>query len=142
MKTVAFAIVALVLLGPVVGWAQTTTTPAPATPRSPAAPAPAPGVGTPSGAPGGTDTAAPRAQTPATPNAPGEAAGGPRIFGLHPVAAIIIGLVILGVIIALVSGRRRDRDVAVETRIEPGPDDRPLGMTESELERERRRRAS
>ena len=60
-----------------------------------------------------------------------------------PLVAVIFGLIILGVIIALMAGRRRDRDVAVDTRIDtPLPPERPLGTTESDLERERRRRAS
>jgi hypothetical protein len=53
----------------------------------------------------------------------------------------LLGLIVLGVIIALIASRRRDRDVVIETRTDVGLD-RPLGTTESEIERERRRRAS
>jgi hypothetical protein len=178
-------LIAFVLVGPVVGWAQTppagqppagsppatspaqpggaggtTTVPDSTTPKSPA-PAPpgstapaAPGSSAPA-TPGSTapatpgssapDTAAPRAQTPGTPATPGDRAADTdnRILGLSPLAATILGLVVLGLIVALMVGRRRDRDVIVESRVDAGVGpDRPLDTYESEIERERRRRAS
>jgi hypothetical protein len=82
---------------------------------------------------------------PGTP-APGDRAeaGDGRIFGLSRGAAILIGVIVLAVIIGLIAtAGRRDRDVAVETRTDIRTDD-PLGRTtpESDIERERRRRAS
>jgi hypothetical protein len=151
MKTLVIAIAALALLAPVAGWAQSSPAQAPAAPpasTSPAPPAP--------GRPPATvpDSTTPRAQTPGTPDAtaprtpgapavPGDRVADGRIFGLSPLAAIIFGLVILGVIIALMAGRRRDRDVVVDTRVDATlPPERPIATTESEIERERRRRAS
>ena len=84
--------------------------------------------------------------TPGTP-APGDRAeaGDGRIFGLSRGAAILIGIVVLAVIIGLIAtAGRRGRDVVVESRTEIRPGDEPMGRTtyESEIERERRRRAS
>ena len=63
--------------------------------------------------------------------------------GMSLLAWVLLGLIVLGMAIALFAGRRRDRDVMVDTRVDTGlPLDRPLGTTESEIERERRRRAS
>jgi hypothetical protein len=153
MKTVVIAIATLALLGPALAGAQSPTPqtpPAAQTPPAPATPPPAPGSpSTPA-----PDPAQPRTQAPGTPGAPAPRApdapaapadgvpGEGRIFGLSPLVAVIFGLIILGVIIALMAGRRRD-DVAVDTRIDaPLPPERPLGTPESEIERERRRRAS
>jgi hypothetical protein len=150
MKTVVIAIATLALLGPALAGAQSSapqTPPAAQTPPAPATPPPAPGSpSTPA-----PDPAQPRTQAPGTPGAPAprapdapadRAPGEGRIFGLSPLVAVIFGLIILGVIIALMASRRRD-DVVVDTRIDtPLPPERPLGTTESEIERERRRRAS
>jgi hypothetical protein len=145
MKTFVIAIATLALLAPALAGAQS---PTPQTQPAPATPPPAPGSpSTPA-----PDPAQPRTQPPATPDAtaprapgtPGDRVEGEgRVFGLSPLVAVIFGLIILGVIIALLAGRRRDRDVVVDTRIDaPLPPERPLGMPESEIERERRRRAS
>jgi hypothetical protein len=145
MKTLVTVMAMLVLLAPVVAGAQGTSPQAPPSPQTPSVP------GSPSTAP---EPIPPRAQAPRTPDAttprtpdavaPGDRVeDGGRIFGLSPMAAVIAGLVILGVIIALVASRRRDRDVVVDTRADVGfPPERPLGTPESEIERERRRRAS
>jgi hypothetical protein len=152
MKTLVIAIATFALLAPALAGAQTPppqAPPAPAAPAAPPAPAPAPGApATPA-----PDATTPRAQTPGTPDAttprtpdpaPGDTVTGDgRILGMSPLVAVIFGLIVLGVIVALLAGRRRDRDVVVDTRVDAGlPPDRPLGMTESEIERERRRRAS
>jgi hypothetical protein len=150
MKLLVIAIATLVLLAPALAGAQGTTPQTSPAPSAPATPPPAPG----SPSTPGTDPASPRSQVPATPDTAPPAPGAPtapgdrgqgdgRILGLSPLVAVIFGLIILGVIIALMAGRRRDRDVAVDTRIDtPLPPERPLGTTESDLERERRRRAS
>jgi 2-oxoglutarate dehydrogenase E2 component (dihydrolipoamide succinyltransferase) len=151
MKTLVIAIATLVLLAPALAGAQNPPPQAPQAPAAPAAPAPAPGApSTPA-----PESTTPRAQTPATPDSaaprapdapavPGDRVEGEgRILGLSPLVAVIFGLIVLGVIIALVASRRRDHDVVVETRVDtPLPPERPLGMPESEIERERRRRAS
>jgi hypothetical protein len=150
MKTLVIAIATLALLAPGLAGAQN---PAPQTAPAPPAPAtPPPAPGSPSTP--APDPAAPRTQTPATPDAtaprapdatvPGDRVEGDgRILGLSPLVAVIFGLIILGVIIALLAGRRRNRDVVVQTPVDtPLPPERPLGMPESEIERERRRRAS
>jgi len=158
-----FVLVALVLVGPVVGWAQS-----PPSGQAPAGSSPASAPAQP-GAPSATtpgttvpDSTTPPTQAPATPGGTvpdtttAQTPGGPgmptdrpadaenRILGLSPLVATILGLAILGLIIALVVGRgRRDRDVIVDSRVEPGVGpDRPLDTYESEIERERRRRAS
>jgi 2-oxoglutarate dehydrogenase E2 component (dihydrolipoamide succinyltransferase) len=156
MKSFVIAIATLALLAPALAGAQSPAPPAPqAPPASPAPPAPAtpPAPGSPSTpapdpaqprtpAPATPDATAPRApDAPAAPGARVEGEG--RVFGLSPLVAVIFGLIILGVIIALLAGRRRDRDVVVDTRIDaPFPPERPLGTPESDIERERRRRAS
>jgi hypothetical protein len=142
MKTVSAALTVLFLgaslmLAPT-GWAQTSAPPASQTapkatdqPSSPSGSVTTPpsGSGTSTApAPPGTSTAPAR---PGSPGAPGTAPGtatdpaGPRgdttvaddgtIFGMSRTAAIILGLVVLGIIVALVSMSRRDRDI-VETR--------------------------
>jgi hypothetical protein len=148
------AIATLALLAPALAGAQSPTPqtpPASQAPPAPATPPPAPGSpSTPA-----PDPAQPRTPAPATPDAtaprapdapaaPGDRVEGEgRVFGLSPLVAVIFGLIILGVIIALLAGRRRDRDVVVDTRIDaPFPPERPLGTPESDIERERRRRAS
>jgi hypothetical protein len=78
-----------------------TSTPAPAQPGSPGGPATSPGTGT--------------ATDPARPRGDATVADDGTIFGMSRTAAIILGLVILGIIVALVSMSRRDRDV-IETR--------------------------
>jgi hypothetical protein len=156
MKTLVIAIATLVLLAPALVGAQNPPPQAPAAPSAPAAPPatpPAPAPGSPSTP--APESTTPRAQPPATPDsaaprAPGAPAvpgdrveGDGRILGLSPLVAVIFGLIILGVIIALLAGRRREPDVVVDTRVDtPLPPERPLGMPESEIERERRRRAS
>jgi hypothetical protein len=169
MKMIATLLIAvLALLGPAVAGAQTTTapaapettkpptandpaattSPAPATP-APATPAPAtPGSEPRPGAMPGTpapDATAPRAQAPGTAGGITESTRDDgRVFGLSPWAAVIGGLVVVGLLMALLAGRgRRDRDVVVESRMDARlTDDRPVGTHESEIERERRRRAS
>jgi hypothetical protein len=155
MKTLVIAIATLILLAPALAGAQNPppqappATQAPAAPATPPAPAPAPGAPS---APGPESTT-PRAQTPARPGSTApRAPGAPavpsdrvegEILGMSPLVAVIFGLIVLGVIIALLASRRRDHDVVVETRVDtPLPPERPFGMPESEIERERRRRAS
>jgi hypothetical protein len=66
-----------------------------------------------------------------------------RVVGLGPMAAVIVGLVVLGLIVALMAGRRRrDGDVVIDSRMDALGPDRPLDTYESEIERQRRRRAS
>jgi hypothetical protein len=58
---------------------------------------------------------------------------------------VILGVVVVAIIIALVamSGRRREDEVLTDTRVETRRvGEPPVGTYESEIERERRRRAS
>lgn len=149
MKALTMLVLTSLVLLPALGWAQS----APATPdasrppgvsgQAPAAPSPsAPAPGQPRGT--APETTAPQAQTPSTPVPGDRVPDDGRIFGLSRMAAIILGLVVLGLIVALTAGRRRrDHDVVLDSRVDTrlGPD-RPLDTYESEIERERRRRAS
>jgi hypothetical protein len=151
MKALALLVLTSLVLLPALGWAQSAPAtpdatrppavsgqaPAGSSPSSPPAPAPVPpGTSTP-------QTTAPRAETPGT--VPGDRVPDDgRVLGMGPMAAIVLGLVVLGLIVALTAGRRRrDRDVVLDSRVDSrlGPD-RPFETYESEIERERRRRAS
>jgi hypothetical protein len=146
MKTVSAALTVLFLgaslmLAPA-GWAQTSAPPAaqtapkatdqPSSPSGSVTTPPPSGSGTSTapaspgtsatdparpGSPGGPATAPGTATDPARPRGDATVADDGTIFGMSRTAAIILGLVILGIIVALVSMSRRDRDV-VETRTE------------------------
>jgi hypothetical protein len=155
MKALTMLVLTSLVLLPALGWAQSAPAPpdasrppgvsgqAPAAPSpAPAAPSsPAPAPGQPGTAPG---TTAPQAQTPSTPVPGDRVPADGQVSGLSPMAVIILGLVVLGLIVAFTVGRRRrDHDVVLDSRVDTrlGPD-RPLDTYESEIERERRRRAS
>jgi hypothetical protein len=86
-------------------------------PSTAAPSAPAPSTTPPSKtAPDTTTPSSPGAATSSEGRIPGDQAGDGRIFGMNRTTAVVLGLVILGIIVALVAMSRRDREV-VETRV-------------------------
>lgn len=133
MRRFSVALTALLLgaslaLGLTAGWAQTSAPPVTETQKAPETPKAAPSTEQPTGAttpapapqdkPGTTAQDRPGTTTPEgrVPGSPGERTGDTTVFGISQTAAIIVGLVILGIIVALVAMSRRDRDVV--TRVE------------------------
>jgi hypothetical protein len=147
MRQSGILLATALLLGSTAGWAQTSgsalASPPSAGTSSPAlAPLPS-DADTP---PGGVtpDTTTPRSQEPDTPGAPNDrAVPVSPIAGLRPASAVVIGLVLLAVIIALTTvGSRRHRDVAVDRPTDTPVGDPTLRGYADGLERERHRRAS